>query len=672
MEINQYIREFAQSFPHIIWATDPYGGIEYCNDYGMEYLGFNGKNISPEEWAQTVHPDEIDSIAAKWMKCHKSREPFENIQLQRNKNGEYEWFKVSAQPILNAEGEIIKWLGISINIDQEVKLANALKEVNERLDLSIRTTNSGTWDWDLENDTAKYNDHWFEMLGYTPGELKSDLNSWLELLHPDDKNKALHLLNEHVEGKTEFYESIFRIKTKGGTWKWIYDSGKAIKRDKNGKALRFIGMQQDYENRKKAQLIVEENERKMRILATSAQILLELKTTDEINSHIVDQVYRYIGRKGIVVLTSYFNNMKEWEIIKTRGVPGLMDKLVKTLGRPIEGIRGKTSTEVTSEMMSGKLRKFVPALEKMLLGSTKNIVLKQFNKVLNLKEIYGIGLVKNDVVYGSITIIQKDQDLDIDPQFVETLVYQAASAIEKMNAEKELLNQNQALSELNREFDLVIQGLSHDLKSPIHTTRGFLEMYSLDPEAMSVDDLISQVNKSLNKLDMITNDLLGIVLNNRSELEFNEIDFTMLIDDAIAEQEDVFIFREIRWEKNINQKTDFFSDIKRLKLIIRNLFSNAIKYQDSRKNDKWIKITVRSDDSKAIIDVKDNGIGMRKEQLEKIFDIFYRGDYSREGIGLGLNIIKQTLDKLNGKIEVKSEYKSGSEFSITIPNSKAQ
>jgi PAS domain S-box-containing protein len=602
------------------------------------------------------------------MKCLQDKTPFENIQLQRNKNGDYEWYKVSSQPLFDEKRNIIKWLGISININQEVELNRKLKEVNERLNLSIRSSNSGTWDWDIKTDQAKYNDYWFEMLGYKPGELNTDLNSWLNLLHPDDKNKALKLLNEHIDGKTDYYESIFRIKKSDGSWKWIYDSGKAIERDSQGKALRFIGMQQDYDTRKKAQEVVEENERKMRILATSAHTLLELETIDQIYEHIVDQIYRYIKRDGIVVLTSYFNNMQNWEIIKTRGIPKLIDKITKTLGRPIEGMKGNTSVEVKIEMKSGKLRKYAPNLDPTVNESLKSVVTDKIRKILKLDEIFGIGMVKNEIVYGSISIIQKDDEMDLDAQFIETLVYQASSAIERKSAEKELRIQNKELTDLNRELDLVIQGLSHDLKSPIHTTRGILEMHSLDPESMPVTELSKQVYKSLNKLDMITNDLLGIVLNNRSDVEKEEIDFKKLIDDAISEQENVFIFREINWERDFNQKSRFYSDTKRLKLIIRNLLSNAIKYQDAKKDKKWIKITVTSDSQKANIKVSDNGIGMRKEQLEKIFDMFYRGDNGREGIGLGLNIIKQTLDKLGGSVEVNSEHRNGSEFTVTIPN----
>jgi PAS domain S-box-containing protein len=69
MELSQHLREFAQLFPHIIWVTDPHGRIEFCNDYGMKYLGFENKKITPEEWAKTVHPEEIKSISEKWMKC---------------------------------------------------------------------------------------------------------------------------------------------------------------------------------------------------------------------------------------------------------------------------------------------------------------------------------------------------------------------------------------------------------------------------------------------------------------------------------------------------------------------------------------------------------------------------------------------------------------------------
>ncbi len=670
--IQENLRNFANLFPHMIWITDSIGRVEYINDYGLKYLGFENLKVDVEQWTQTVHPDEIDEISKVWMTALEDKEPFENIQKQRNYKGEYEWFKVNATPYLDDKGEVIHWLGISININQEYQLSKKNKVINDRLDLTIKSTNSGIWDWDLKNDKIIYNSNWWEMLGYKDTEFEQSTKIWENLLHPDDKKSAHDTIQKHLNGESELYESIFRLKSKNGVYKWIYDSGKVVERDKNGNALRFIGMQQDYDSRKNAELIIIENERKMRLLAESAQELLEVNKRDQIYHLIIDKIYEYISGNGLAILTTFDENESSWQIRYYKGLPKFLEFITGITGVQISNMKGPANKLVVDEMRVGKLRKYDPRLESVLQGVLNLGVVKKLKKQVKLDSIYGIGLVKNDVVYGSISIILKDDNKELDADFIETLVNQASTTLNRKQAEDLLLTQNKELSDLNNEFDLVIQGLSHDLRSPLKTAMGLLEIQSINKDAIDAQRIMLELNKSLNKLEIITDDLLGIVFNNRSGVEINEIYFEDLIRNCIEEQEDIFDFQEISWSKKISQKLPFFSDSKRIKMILRNILSNAIKYQKPKQKNKKIFIHVKATKEKVEIAIIDNGIGMQKAQLDKIFNMFYRANHNKDGVGLGLHIIKQTLLKLNGTVEVKSKYGEGTEFHLVLPNLKTK
>ncbi|MTI19999.1 HAMP domain-containing histidine kinase, partial [Fulvivirga sp. RKSG066] len=106
----------------------------------------------------------------------------------------------------------------------------------------------------------------------------------------------------------------------------------------------------------------------------------------------------------------------------------------------------------------------------------------------------------------------------------------------------------------------------------------------------------------------------------------------------------------------------------RLKTVITNVLSNAIKYSDKKKESSFIDIDIEVTEDTCEIQVKDNGIGIRQEYLDSIFDIFYRADENAKGSGLGLYIVKDTVDKLNGQVEVTSDYGKGTTFDISIPN----
>jgi signal transduction histidine kinase len=106
----------------------------------------------------------------------------------------------------------------------------------------------------------------------------------------------------------------------------------------------------------------------------------------------------------------------------------------------------------------------------------------------------------------------------------------------------------------------------------------------------------------------------------------------------------------------------------RIQLLFNNLISNAVKYHDNSKNNKYIKIVVLSNKKEALITIEDNGIGIEKEHHEKLFDMFFRANKKIAGTGLGLFIAKGALEKIKGSISFKSEYKVGTTFEVKIPS----
>ncbi|MBK7966234.1 MAG: HAMP domain-containing histidine kinase [Bacteroidetes bacterium] len=110
------------------------------------------------------------------------------------------------------------------------------------------------------------------------------------------------------------------------------------------------------------------------------------------------------------------------------------------------------------------------------------------------------------------------------------------------------------------------------------------------------------------------------------------------------------------------------SDKSRLSIILNNLVSNAIRYQNAQLPNPFVDIKIDTSDTETDIVVRDNGIGMSKDVQPKVFDMFYRVSNVSVGSGLGLYIVKETVEKLHGKIAVDSEPGQGSTFKIRIPN----
>jgi two-component system sensor histidine kinase UhpB len=133
------------------------------------------------------------------------------------------------------------------------RMEKALKISEERLKYALEAINDGVWDWLVPTGEVYFSPRWQTMLGYEPGELASHYSSWESRLHPEDRERILQALTDHVNGLTPSYESEYRMHTKDGHDIWILDRGRVVERDAAGKALRVTGTHTDITRRKQAE-----------------------------------------------------------------------------------------------------------------------------------------------------------------------------------------------------------------------------------------------------------------------------------------------------------------------------------------------------------------------------------------------------------------------------------
>lgn len=137
--------------------------------------------------------------------------------------------------------------------ESEQSLQQAMQEREQHLRLALEGSNSGLWDWDLTTGKAYYSPSGEQILGYQPGELDLSIKAWENLLNPEDREQVLHLLNNHLEGRSPSYESEHRVRCKSGEWIWFHAMGRVTVRDQKGHPLRMIGIFHNVTDRKKAE-----------------------------------------------------------------------------------------------------------------------------------------------------------------------------------------------------------------------------------------------------------------------------------------------------------------------------------------------------------------------------------------------------------------------------------
>lgn len=220
----------------------------------------------------------------------------------------------------------------------------------------------------------------------------------------------------------------------------------------------------------------------------------------------------------------------------------------------------------------------------------------------------------------------------------------------------------------NFELDSFVYRSSHDLKAPLNSIMGLIGIIQSESEDPVVGKYIKLMNKSVLKLDAFIRDLTDFSRNERQELARVPVSFANLVQDSIENLKFMENADRVNIEQDIHSDAVFYSDPMRVDIILNNLISNAVKYQNLQAEQSWVKIGIAVDEKEALLTVADNGIGIKAEHQGKMFELFFRASLQAYGSGLGLYIVKNTVEKLNGEISLQSEYGKGTVFTVRIPN----
>lgn len=241
------------------------------------------------------------------------------------------------------------------------------------------------------------------------------------------------------------------------------------------------------------------------------------------------------------------------------------------------------------------------------------------------------------------------------------------NAYDSYKAKIDLRNKIAELEKTNDELNRFIYSISHELRAPLVSVIGIVNLVKMEGLYNSSGEYWGLIETCSNKLDYYIQKTLQYYKNNKTSAENIPVDFNSLIGELV----EVYSYtdRDTRFTVNINQPVPFKGDLFRIEVILGNLISNAIKYQKVNEPNKKVEISVDVSPSKVEISISDNGMGILNEHLEKIFTQFFKSKV-QHGSGLGLFIVKEALNKIDGRIAVSSDLDRGTTFKITIPNVK--
>jgi two-component system, sensor histidine kinase len=236
-------------------------------------------------------------------------------------------------------------------------------------------------------------------------------------------------------------------------------------------------------------------------------------------------------------------------------------------------------------------------------------------------------------------------------------------------AEMKLQRQNKELDQTNKELDRFVYSVSHDLSAPLKSILGLINISRITSEPREHLSYLNRIETSVVKLEAFISEILDYSRNKRQQIVAEQIRLKELCDEILENLKYTADFSKIRIDLSHLDQEEIVQDKVRLKIILNNLLTNAVKFQKRFEgHTPYIRISSRLQGDEVLIEIEDNGEGIKPELQPRIFDMFYRGNENSHGSGLGLYIAKEAASRINGNIYVRSEYGKGSVFTVEVKN----
>ena len=733
---SEYILKESQKIAKIGgWEYDVESGKTYLSDEVFNIYGLpNDKMIKPEEGIKFYHSDDRQLVSDSFTKAITEGISYDIEVRIINAEGKNRWVNTVGKPV-SKNGKIVKILGALMDITNRKLSETQLIKSNKRYKAFISVSNTGAWEYNTETDFLWCSPEYFSMLGRDANEYdlsgKSNLKeTWIDLLHPEDRERASTHFANYLKKSLGMYENYFRMQHSDGHWVWILSRGNTL-HDENGKITNLtVGTHINITEQKQAEEEIKtSNQQLLDILESmsdafvaldrnwcythmnkKAAKLFDRNAEDIIGKHIWTEFPEGIGQpfhlnyekvmneKVFIQMEEYYPFYDKWfenRINPTEGGIAIFftditerkraEKQLKLMGRAID--QNPVTIVITNingsiEYVNPKFTEITGYTYEEVMGENPRVLQsgehsQEFYKnlwstILSGKDWHGEfhNKKKNGEDYWESAIISPVLD---DSGNISSFVAVKEDITEKKKMIEDLVIAKEKAEESDRLKSAFLANMSHEIRTPMNGILGFTNILSnTDIDNSERQKYTAIINKSGKRLMNTINDLIDISKIEAGQMELVKTETS--INKMFDELYDVFSHEAADKELSLtplptssNTEATVLTDNSKLYGILTNLINNALKYTD--KGSISFGYTFKDDFIEFY--VKDTGIGVPKNRQQAIFNRFEQADIADkrafQGSGLGLAISKAYVKMLGGKIWLESEEGVGSTFYFTLP-----
>jgi PAS domain S-box-containing protein len=555
-----------------------------------------------------------------------------------------QYFIVFEINLLLSVSFILYW--INYTFKENYKINNKLTKEKANIEAVLNNSLQNIVMVDREYHIISFNKRAFDTVKEHTGLIMKTGHLFFEYLFSDFRDIIKTKINQAFEGETLFSESSFLVDDKRFWLEVIY--APVIEPDGQVSAVIFssFDISERKENEEKKRILLEETQRlNEELQASEEELRLSLDHTTALNQKLFESQEKLIEAQKIAKIGNWELNLSEKEINYSQEFYEILGVDKATFNK--EGFRGAFKYAHPDDI------EFVDNIIKDAISKKQGF--KIVHRIITpqhiVKYVETIGLFVTDVKSKNDWVKGTTQDITLDKL-----------------AEEELQNKNEELRILNQELDSFVYSVSHDLRAPLASVLGLISLLKDEIDKPNGLMYLTLMEKSIHKLDVFIRSVTDYSRNTRLEVQSQPIDFQVIVDEIVENYLYLEGASKIKVDIEINQNQIFYSDENRIRVILNNLISNAFKYHNPLADLPKILIAIKTDEKLATIKIADNGIGIDQKYIDKVFGMFFRATQKSSGSGLGLYIVKQTVEKLHGKIILESNLGQGSTFLIELPN----
>lgn len=501
-----------------------------------------------------------------------------------------------------------------------------------------------------------------KLLGYPRKAFTDDPLLWTKILHPEDMQRVKEESKRTANTREPFNEE-YRLITQDKRVIWVKDEATLV-RDDEGNPLYWLGVWTDITSRKHAE------DEQADLMSAMTRRTVQLQTAAEVSraassilnlDKLLPAVVELIRNHFDYYYAGIFLAEEESEWAVLSAATGEMGKLMIGIGHRL---KVEDSSMVGWCITHGQARIALDVGEDAVRFVNPHLPLTRSEMALPL--------ITHGKVIGAMTIQSERPGAfsRVDITALQTMADQVANAIENARLYTERVSLNKELKAQNAELERFTYTVSHDLRSPLVTIRGFLGYLQQDAKTGNMsrfDSDLKRIANAVDRMQTLLNELLELSRIGRITNPPENVPFGEIVNEVADLLSGPLEAGNIRLEI-MDEFPTVHVDRLRVAEVIQNLIGNSIKFM-GRQTTPSIEIGTRGEetDGKPIFYVRDNGIGIEPEYHERIFGLFNRLDPSIEGTGIGLTLVRRIIDIHEGRIWVESEPGKGATFLFTLP-----